>query len=333
MASPTWPKLPDLIEALLEDASQFSLDQAVRMVERLWPERGRLGSGLDCWLRLVPAAALSFPAADLRRCELDEQGRLVLQVNPLGLYGVDSPLPHYFLDATAADDERSECLRRFLDGFSHRLYALLYLAGRLERPALEEPDTPLAAALAAVAGVSEPDSAERTELASAFSRRTRSAAGLQALVRESLGGVPVRVRDRLPSWQPVPAQALGAQGPALGHDSLLGDRLWVAAGRVQVEIGPLPLAAAQRLLPSEPGGRALLARIRDYLQGKARFDLVLRAQPGAASGCRLGAASLRLGWSTWTGEQLPREYRIHVNGDGTEPCVVPATAAPLAQAA
>ena len=57
MGTPTWPKLPDLIDALIGDASGFQLYQALRLVESLWSERGELGGRLDRWVRVCPAGS------------------------------------------------------------------------------------------------------------------------------------------------------------------------------------------------------------------------------------------------------------------------------------
>ena len=49
-------------------------------------------------------------------------------LNFLGLFGADSPLPHYFTSWLSGETEQAERARKFLIPFNHRIYQLLYSA-------------------------------------------------------------------------------------------------------------------------------------------------------------------------------------------------------------
>lgn len=315
MVSATWPKLPDLIEALLHDASQFGFYQAMRLIEASWRERGRFGEGLDGWVRIAPSRHLRFPPADVRRCDMDEDGRLFLQANFMGLYGVDASLPHYFLDRAAADDKQAQRLRQFLDMFNHRFYVLLYQAWSLGHALRDGAASPYGRTAAALAGSTARDEDFACH-AGLLNWKRRSTAGLAAVMRRLLGGVPVTVTDRQPTWVDLPPRGRlgGENGPCLGGDGVLGDRIVLAGGAVSVELGPMSVEHAAELLPGSDGGKRLTEVVRRYLEDAWPFEVRFRILPASTACHRLGEENLRLGWATWLGNDLASEYRIRVGG-------------------
>lgn len=308
MAAPNWSKLPPLIEDVLAHAPSYGLFPALAAVERAWASRGEVGNGLDRWLRVEPHADLVFPPADLRSARLDEAGVLRLQANLLGLYGVDAPMPHYLLEAAAREDEVGERLRALLDLFNHRLYSLLYQAWKAGSAVTDPTGSAYAGYAAALDGGGEGPSRSAV-----LGRRRPSATALAAALAEELA-LPVAVQDGIPQWLDVPARpALGApEAPSLGGNALLGDRLRVAGERVDVAIGPLPLAEALALLPGQARGQRLQAMIRSRLGPAAPFDLLLRVRPDRSAAASLSAEGLPLGWSTWLGEPAAEEITIRV---------------------
>jgi len=322
MVSPNRAKLPDLIEDLLANAPAFGLFQALAVVERAWAEGGRVGDGLDRWLRVEPYAGQSFPPGELRSGYIDDSGKLCLRANVLGLYGVDAPMPSYVVEAADRDDALGQRVRDFLDMFNHRLYALLYEAWRVERAVDLDAGAGYLAQVPAVAG-----SADEQCLAHAGSLGARppSAAALATMV-EVETGLAVEVRDGIPQWLQIPAGGgLGAESaPCLGSDALLGDAVQIAGERIDVRVGPLSLGAALELLPGHAEGERALAVIRRFVGATVPFDLVVRARPGDVGSQALGATSLPLGWSTWLGERVDEEVDIRITrGRGVATACVP----------
>lgn len=311
MAAPNWSKLPPLIEDLLAHAPEYGLFQAIAVVERAWGSRGRIGNGLDRWLRVEPHPGLAFPPADLRGGHLDASGVLRLKANVDGLYGVDAPVPHYLLEAAARQDEIGVRFRAFLDLFNHRLYGLLYQAWKLRMPTDGEGESPYAGLTRALVGGS---GEAGLRYAGRLGRRRPSAAALAAILEAELA-LPVRVVHGQPQWLAVEGQpALGAQpGPRLGEDTLLGEGVQVAGERIDLHIGPLLLDQALDLLPGRQDGARLLALLGDLLGPDVPFDLVLRVAPGDATAPALGSGPLPLGWSAWLGERLDAEVPLRVS--------------------
>ena len=74
--------------------------------------------------KLIPAKSLSFPASDIKKCSKDEHNNIIMELNFMGLYGVDSPLPHYFSEYV--HKSHNNCLADFLNIFNNRIYHLFY---------------------------------------------------------------------------------------------------------------------------------------------------------------------------------------------------------------
>ena len=320
MGTVTRRQVPALIQAFLNDAPDFEFFQALRLLENHWHGHGRIGGDLDRWLRLRPAHELGFPAADIRRCRFIDNGRLDLQLNFMGLYGVDGILPGYFLEHIARDDETSAALRHFIDFLSHRFYALYYLAWKKYRPyvTLEQDDSYLSWINALAGNVLEADDGDEYAFCGVLGNRNRGAATLEGMLVEFLQGIPVTVEPFVPRWvRTESAAVLGGEGEAamaLGDNTLLGDAVLDLNSKIDIHVGPLPAARARELLPGQARGGALGRLLARYLEPGMDFDLILHVLPDHATGARLGCDEMVLGWSSWLGEALQESYALRIPG-------------------
>lgn len=310
----------DLIDALRHDAREYPFFQLVRVLERACEERGLRGVAVDKWLRFAPGPSLAFPASDVLDCQVEDQ-HIRVELGFMGLYGVDAPLPHYFLDLAAADDVQSAVLRRFLDLFSHRFYALLYLAWRKYRPHTHGGSaggaSPVARYLSALAGGAASRDGGALTYAGLFGARRRTAAGLTGMVEAWLGGaLPVRVEQFQPVWVCLADETrLGAPaGCRLGEDTMLGERVLDCAGRIALRVGPAPLDAVLPLLPGRARGEALAELVQRYLGPTLPFEVLFIIDVPAGQASRLGADALVLGCAVWLGESGGATYPIRIPG-------------------
>jgi len=122
-----------------EVAGQLTLDppaygffQAVRLLERLYPERRAVGRFGDPTTEIVHFSArpvIAFPASEIHAVELpgSRPGRMV--VNFMGLIGPLGVLPYHYTQLVAERARvRDRALRDFLDIFQHRFISLFYRA-------------------------------------------------------------------------------------------------------------------------------------------------------------------------------------------------------------
>jgi len=315
-------KLPDLIEDVFENAPKYEFYQVMRLLESGWYGHGEVGRGLDKWLRMRPAPEISFPGSDVRRCDFDDNGNVDLQLNFMGLYGVDAPVPHYFTEFIARDDESSESMRAFLDIFSHRIYALFYLAWKKYRPHvdLDKPDSPYLDYVIALSGqtLSQNDTVE-LGFSGSMGSRVRNATALAGMLSEYMAMVPTKVQEFVPRWVKIDSEAFvggeGHQAMELGDNTILGDEVLDISGKIDIRIGPMDVSEIKKLLPGRPDSLALGNIIKRYLDPTIDFDLVLIIKPSSVLGMQLGSDDVMLGWSTWVGYQVADMDELRIPGE------------------
>ena len=315
-------KLPDLVEDVFDNPTRYEFVQVIRLLESAWYGHGEIGRGLDKWLRMRPASEISFPAADIRRCAFDDNGQVDLQLNFMGLYGVDAPVPSYFTDLIARDDESSECMRNFLDIFSHRLYALFYLAWKKYRPFVNL-DSEYSSYIEYVIALSGQTLNGRDNVELGFGgtmgSRVRNATTLSGMLSEFLGNIPAKVNEFVPRWVKIDSEAcVGGEeryAMALGDNTILGNEVLDISGKIEICIGPLEASQVKKFLPGRPEALALGNLIRRYLDPTVDFDLLLIIKPSSILGMQLGSDDVLLGWSTWIGYQVADTDELRIPGE------------------
>lgn len=309
-------KHPALIQDLLEHAPAYEFYQALQLVETDASGSRPSLAGVTGQMRLRPATELSFPAGDIRRCSLDEQGRLDFELNFSGLYGVDAPLPHYFLDMVAEGDDPGLVLRAFLDVFNQRLYQLHYLGWKkFHCHGQQEQSSLYSRYLKALGGADTQPVSESFAYAGLIGSRVKNSQGLSGLLEDYLQ-MPVGLCQYAPCWvrlEGLPALG-GREELALGENVLLGDRVLDLSRKILIRIGPVSLTAARTLLPGQQGAKELGQLIRQYLDPTIQFDIDLEIRPESGTAAQLGASEVILGWTSWLGN-LDREGNvIHLPG-------------------
>ena len=108
MATNVRRNLPELVENIAADASQYDYFQIVRMLETVWGPYHAHKNPLDAKVNFRPAKEINFPAADVRRARQTDNGKLSVELNFMGLYGVDAAVPQYIITTALHEDEASQ---------------------------------------------------------------------------------------------------------------------------------------------------------------------------------------------------------------------------------
>ncbi|MBK1615763.1 hypothetical protein CKO44_20090 [Rubrivivax gelatinosus] len=301
------------IERLFAAPGRHGLYPALRLLQRWLGEHGdELSPRLHCRNSL----SLSPPTGEIEALERhgndSETGPCVELVPAFGsLLGVHGTLPSLYTELLL--ERQDPAPGAFLDLFVHRLAALGYRAWRHSRLALRV-ETPrrdaLQRMLLALAGVDgAPGAASRAGTGvippaclafhSAALQTPRASAEAVERVLGHFLAAPVRVRQWIGHWYSLPPAAqgrLGLRAVALGRDAIAGGRAWQHDLRVRIDIGPLPRAGFESLLPGSAGAAAL-GNWLALLLGRTievELRLVLRACDVPAAGLRHQAPS-RLG--------------------------------------
>ncbi len=277
-------------------------------------EPARLGQSVRLGFALRDVAALS-PA--------EEAGPARVTAVLIGLLGPEGPMPLHLtrrvLDRLSqrwfsggAEGATSDTtFVDFANLVQHRALALYYRSWADQRPEVEAERREggrIGAMLRALAGdASGPIAAVKLGQAAALGHQVFGPERLTGVLASALG-VPVSVREFVGSWTAVPPRLqtrLGAAQAGLGTSAILGPRVFARQSRIEVRVGPLPLAD---YLEFNPGGPSLMALRRALLHAVGEtldVDVLPVLQGAAVPGARLGTA--RLGRTAWIAPRRDRD--------------------------
>lgn len=311
-----WQRSRSLVEWLRDEPYRFEFYQLVRLLERLHatPSTSEFEVARRDSVRFRSQLSLGFPASEVQRLDLDAARPANLTVNVFGLAGALGPLPHPYTEMLLeANARRDRAGVDFLDIFNHRLISLLYRVRQAHEPALTARaphESVFAESVFAIIGLAI--RASREELgfpaqsmlhySGLLSRRPRSAAGLETLLRDYFR-VPVHITQFSGIWRKIDSSqwtTLGRTGKnqELGFGAALGKRAWDQGGAITVAIGPLNFLKFGTFLPGGKNHAALCNVVKFYL-GMQKARLRLKLNSAQVPQLRLGRS--RLGHSSWLG--------------------------------
>jgi type VI secretion system protein ImpH len=319
---------PPLEEILFEEGYRFDFFQAVRVLERLYPNRqpvGRDANPAREVVRFRSHVSLNFPPSAIYEIVPAEDGSGPAQMTVafMGLTGLLGVLPRHYTELLLERARhKDQALRDFLDLFNHRLISLFYRAWEKYRfPVAYERavsagqgDDRFSLYLFDLLGMGTKGLRGRLEVADEallfyaglLAQHPRSASALEGLLTDYFG-VPVRVGQFIGQWLPLSEASRSRLGPreannALGISAVAGSNVWDQQAKFRLRLGPLTFAEFCRFLP--PGGafRPLVGLAHFYAGEECDFDVQLVLKAAEVPACRLGETgnhAPRLGWSTW----------------------------------
>jgi len=325
------PELSEIEESLRERPSAFGFFQAVRLLERLFPEKARVGRWEDPReevARFGVLPRLAFSPSEIHALELEADGEGAgegerparIDVNFMGLVGPQGVLPLEYTQLVA-DRYRAgdRALGAFLDLFHHRFISLFYRAWRKSRLDLHVEDPPgrvsLVRHLLDLLGLGPEPFQDRQSVpddtliyyAGLLAPQPRGAAALRQLV-EDRTGVEVEVEEFVGGWFPLPERdrcRLGDETAStrLGRGAVVGDEIWDQQSKVRLRLGPLDRDAYHAFLPGGEMHEELEGLLRFFAHDQFEFEVQLVLRAGEVPGVVLGASDdpygQPLGWCTW----------------------------------
>lgn len=317
---------------LRHPAHEWEFHPLVRhLLERLKPRvrPGEPGRPEHERVRFVSNTSLGFPPSEVDSVEWsgpEGEERATVKVNFMGLHGQASPLPGHYAQEVVWDlnEPEGRRVRDFLDLFNHRMVSLLFRARQKYRHA-ERFDgrgrDEFTKRMLALVGLDDDEvrgasGARLQQILRGFgvlAARTRSASGLEDMLRACFPGIDVRVLSCVPRRLAIPAdQCLTLRPPrrtaprrgdlltGLGRDTCLGTSRVDASSAFRVALGPMDYPDFRRFLPGEPDFDSLAGLTRLYVEEPLDFDVELRLRPHQRPAQRLAPGEgLRLGQTSW----------------------------------
>ncbi|MBY5931949.1 type VI secretion system baseplate subunit TssG [Tateyamaria omphalii] len=300
--------------------AQDTFDQLTRAPHRFEPLTALRLADAEAARRGIPMHVSAPPTGALSSTTITrvsvEADAIRVETALAGLVGPLSPLPPAWTEMAAADKRRrAGGMTAFLDLFSGRLAVLFArAAAKYDLPVLLQwaprRANSILTALHALIGLATHGLEARSPLpddailahAGLLAHRTRSAMALQAMARSHLG-LPVRIEQFHPRWQPVPEteQPRLDGSRAMGHDASAGAWLLDRSGQIRLVVGPVRLADFLSLEPGQPRLRDFARLVRFAIGPVLGFDIQVVLDRRDVPETQLGGdgPAVRLGWNAW----------------------------------
>jgi type VI secretion system protein ImpH len=308
-------------EKLRREPFSFDFFQAVRLLEKVLPQRTSVGKFAHPATEVAHFAAhpsLAFPASQIQGIEWPADGPVEMTVNFMGLTGPQGVLPNPYtsliIERLRASDNT---LCDFLDIFNHRIISLFYRAWRKYRfdVACEHGERDLFSRhLLSLLGLGTDGMRDRQAVsddaliyyAGLLSQRPRSAQALQQILSDYFE-VPVAIEQFAGGWyrlDPETQCRLEANNESgeLGLGAVVGDEVWNEQSKVRIVLGPLSLERYADFLPYGRSFETLRGWVRFFSNDEWDFEVKLILEREQVPACTLGAEGVsgpQLGWVSW----------------------------------
>ncbi len=290
-----------ILDDLLTHGHRYSLLQAYRLLVQQFGSQVRI--------ELEPALGLDSARSVIEKIEQISAAHFRIELNIFNLYGRNGALPAYITDYLMQSEQQEKGqARAFLNLLNQRIYQILIQAQQRSMLVFQEKDdleNRYYDRLRAMAGIADAGQEPEGGLLRYFrllASPYRSAAGLEVLLSDFLGEVPVEARQCELRQVSLSRQAhlkLGQQSAGLGEGSLLGSRMPEAIGSFVLKIGPVAYDRFDQLLSNERQWHQFRDLIRLYLRQPLRCELEFLLDCTGMNQSLEGASQITSGLNGW----------------------------------
>lgn len=312
-----------LNQVLSDEPYRFEFFQAVRVLEKVYPEKRAVGRNAmpgEEVVRFRSRIALDFPASEIHEINETQDARtetvkLEMLVNFMGMVGVSGVLPQPYTDLVLDRiRHRDTAMWSFLDIFTHRAVSMFYRAWRKYRfpVGYERGNDEFTAYLFDLVGLGTKGLRGRMSLpdesllpyAGLIAQKPHSANALENILSDYFG-TRAKLKQFYGQWltlDPADYTRLGERNSVLGESAIAGTRVWDQQSKFRVRLGPVDFGKFQAFLPNGTAYEPLRSIIKFMVGYEFDFDvqLILRKDnvPSSILTTRAQRKPL-LGWTTF----------------------------------
>ncbi len=312
-----------LNKKLFDEPYAFEFFQAVRLLEKLAPERKPVGGTAlpkDEVVRFRSRIALDFPSSEIHEINQIEgkegdAGRTEMLVNFMGVVGVSGVLPtHYTELVLDRIRHRDTAMWSFLDIFTHRAVSMFYRAWAKYRfpVAYERGDDEFTSYIFDFIGLGTKGLRGRLALedesllpyAGLIAQKPHTANALENILSDYFQ-TTAKIEQFHGQWLSLSDEdvtKLGKENSRLGQSAIVGSRVWDQQSKLRVRIGPLTFKRVQAFLPSGTANAEMRGIVKFMLGLEFDFDVQLVLSAKEVPATILTTRAVRkpmLGWTTF----------------------------------
>ena len=313
---------------MLEEPYRFEFFQAVRLFERIFPDKKPVGGDAlpaqEC-VRFRSRIAMDFPPSEIQeiRQPRTEDGAYEMLINFMGMVGVSGVMPtHYTEMVLDRVRHQDTAMWSFLDIFTHRAVSMFFRAWEKYRfpVAYERGNDDFTSYLFDVAGLGTRGLRGRMNLddesllpySALIAQKPHSQTAVANVVSDYLS-VPARIEQFFGQWLPLNKQDLtkvGVENSQLGVNAIAGSRIWHQQTKFRIKLGPLRFNQFQAFLPTG-GAYPKLRSIVMFMVGlEFDFDVQLKLKAAEVPGTILTTRAVRKPTLGWTSFLKSRPFKV-----------------------
>jgi len=312
-----------LNQQLADEPYRFEFFQAVRLLEKIFPERkpvGREALPHEEITRLRSRMGLNFPASEIHELkesvdEFTDQRKLEMVINFMGMVGVSGAMPvHYTELIMERVRYRDTAMWAFMDIFTHRSVSMFFRAWEKYRfpVAYERGEDDFTAFLFDIAGLGTKGLQGRMDLADEsllpygglIAQKPHSATALGNILGDYFR-VKAKILQFFGQWLDLDGASitkLGQSNSGLGTTAIVGARVWEQQSKFRIVLGALSFNEFQAFLPSGTAYKPLKSIVRFMHGTEFDFDVQLILQARQVPSTILTTRAKRrpmLGWTSY----------------------------------
>lgn len=310
-------------QILFDEPYRFEFFQAVRVFERLFPEKGAVGRDAlphEEPVRFRSHISLNFPSSEIQEIreiknETNDERRYDMLVNFMGIVGTSGVLPvHYTELVLDRIRHHDTAMWSFFDIFTHRVVSMHYRAwGKYRFPvAYERGNDEFTSYLFDFAGLGTDkirgrmglDDESMLPYVGLIAQKPHSSSAVENVLSDYFR-VPAKIDQMFGLWLDLAESDYTRVGKArstLGSTAILGKRIWDQQSKFRVRLGPMAFAQFQAFLPNGTANRPFRSIVNFMAGVEGEFDLQLLLKAKQIPGLVLTTRAMRrpmLGWTTW----------------------------------
>jgi type VI secretion system protein ImpH len=313
----------NLNEELFDEPFQFEFFQAVRLLEKVFPERravGREATVVPEVIRFRSRLGLDFPASEIHDLQetadekVDEQ-TLEMFINFMGMLGINGAMPtHYTELAIERRRYRDQAMWSFMDIFTHRAVSQFFRAWEKYRfpVGYERGTDDFTAFLFDFVGLGTSGLRGRMDLADEsllpygglIAQKPHSAIALANILSDYFG-VKAKIEQFFGQWLQLDTESvttLGEANSSLGTSAIIGTRIWEQQSKFRIRLGAMSFKEFQDFLPTGAAHKSLKSVARFMVGLELDFDVQLVLQAKQVPSTILTTRAKRrpmLGWTAF----------------------------------
>lgn len=312
-----------LNQVLFDEAYRFEFFQAVRLMEKIFPDRKPVGTTAQPAqevARFRSYISLDFPSSELREItrEIDDltgQEKFEMVICFMGMVGSSGVLPtHYTELVLDRVRHRDSTLWAFLDIFTHRAASLFYQAWAKYRfpVGYERGNDSFTSYLFDFAGIGTDGIRGKMDLpdesllpyVGLIAQKPHSAAALANTIADYFD-IAVEADQLTGQWLVLHDKdrtKLGSQNSRLGVNTIAGGMIWDQQSKFRLKLGPLQLPKFTAFLPNGTASKPLRSIVKFMTGTEFDYDVQLILEKEQVPSNILTTRALRkpmVGWTTF----------------------------------